>query len=46
MEARFERIIHQVNKDLLPYQQITRLKVLDEPMEVGGTLKIRRHTVG
>jgi long-chain acyl-CoA synthetase len=45
IKERLEAIISQVNKELRSYQKIERLKVLDEPMEVGGTLKIKRYKV-
>jgi long-chain acyl-CoA synthetase len=40
-----QRIIDQVNGTLLPYQRISRFRVLDTPMEVSSTKKIKRSTV-
>jgi long-chain acyl-CoA synthetase len=40
-----QRIIDEVNARLLPYQRISRFRVLGEPMEMGSTKKIKRFTV-
>jgi long-chain acyl-CoA synthetase len=42
MTARIDAIIAEVNQRLLPYQRIERIKVLDEPMEMTTTKKIKR----
>ena len=42
MQARLEKIIAEVNQRLLPYQRIERIEVLDEPMEMTTTKKIKR----
>jgi long-chain acyl-CoA synthetase len=44
-EERFREIIAEVNRELKPYQRINRLKVLDEPMEMTTTRKIKRFAV-
>ena len=45
VRARLQRIIDEVNGKLLPYQRISRLRVLGEPMEMSSTKKIKRFTV-
>ena len=45
LKTRLDRIIAEVNLRLLPYQKITRLVILDEPMEMTTTKKIKRNTV-
>ncbi|MDR2403036.1 MAG: AMP-binding protein [Spirochaetaceae bacterium] len=42
---RIEEIIAEVNQRLLPYQRIERITVLDNPMEMTTTKKIKRDTV-
>jgi long-chain acyl-CoA synthetase len=42
MKARLDRIIAEVNQRLLPYQRIERITVLEEPMEMTTTKKIKR----
>jgi long-chain acyl-CoA synthetase len=44
IKARIEDIIGQVNLRLLSYQKIERFTVLDEPMEMTTTRKIKRGT--
>lgn len=44
-EDRLSTIIAEVNRELLPYQRIGRLEVLNEPMEMTTTRKIKRHTL-
>ncbi len=41
----FETIIAEVNSQLKPYQKIMRFHILDEPMEMTTTRKIKRHKV-
>lgn len=36
-------IVDKINKKLLPYQRITSIKVLDEPLEMTTTLKVKRN---
>ncbi len=45
MKVRFDEIIAEVNRALLPYKRITRISVLDEAMEMSSTKKIKRFTV-
>ena len=45
MRTRIDAIIAEVNQRLLPYQKIARTKVLDEPMEMTTTKKIKRNKV-
>lgn len=45
VEHRIREIVDTVNRDLLPYQRIKRLIILDEPMEMTTTKKIKRHSV-
>jgi long-chain acyl-CoA synthetase len=40
-----QHIVDEVNARLLPYQRISRFRVLGEPMETGSTQKIKRFTV-
>jgi long-chain acyl-CoA synthetase len=45
MKARIDRIVAEVNQRLLPYQRIERTTILDEPMEMTTTKKIKRSTL-
>ena len=45
VEARLQEIVDEVNRTMLPYQRIARLKVLDSPMEMTTTRKIKRFKV-
>jgi long-chain acyl-CoA synthetase len=45
IKARLEKIVGEVNQRLLPYQKINRTVVLDAPMEMTTTKKIKRDTV-
>jgi long-chain acyl-CoA synthetase len=42
---RIEKIVSEVNQRLLPYQKITRTEILDKPMEMTTTKKIKRDSV-
>ncbi len=42
VEARMRELVDEVNQGLLPYQRITRVVVLKEPMEMTTTKKIKR----
>ncbi|MDR2796428.1 MAG: hypothetical protein LBB47_06945, partial [Spirochaetaceae bacterium] len=42
VKARIAAIISEVNKRLLPYQKIEKTTILDEPMEMTTTKKIKR----
>ena len=45
IEARMNEIVHEVNKDLQSYMRITRIRVLDEALEMTSTKKIKRFKV-
>lgn len=45
VEDRINEIISEVNLKLLPYQRISRVTVLEEPMEMTSTKKIKRFAV-
>jgi long-chain acyl-CoA synthetase len=44
-ESRYKEIIAEVNRELKSYQKISRFTVLDNPMEMTTTKKIKRHAV-
>lgn len=43
--SRIEAIIREVNKDLQAYKKITRTTVVDEPLEMTSTKKVKRFIV-
>jgi long-chain acyl-CoA synthetase len=45
IKARIDSIVTEVNQRLLPYQKINRSVILDAPMEMTTTKKIKRDTV-
>jgi long-chain acyl-CoA synthetase len=45
IKDRIDKIIAEVNQRLLPYQRITKTTILDAPMEMTTTKKIKRDTV-
>ncbi|MDR0602140.1 MAG: AMP-binding protein [Treponema sp.] len=45
VKERINAIIAEVNQHLLPYQKIARTVILDKPMEMTTTRKIKRDTV-
>ncbi len=45
IKLEFDRVIEQVNRGLLPYKRISRLKVLNKEMEMTTTRKIKRFKV-
>ncbi|MCX7655316.1 MAG: AMP-binding protein [Treponemataceae bacterium] len=45
IKKRIEEIIAEVNGRLLPYQRIERVTILDEPMEMTTTKKIKRNVI-
>ncbi len=45
MQARFEEIVAEVNKQLMQYKRIEKVMVIDEPMEMTSTKKIKRFKV-
>jgi len=44
IESRIEEIVAEVNQRLRPYQKITRTLVLDEPLEMTTTKKLKRQS--
>jgi long-chain acyl-CoA synthetase len=42
VQRRIEEIVSEVNKRLLPYQKITRIVILEAPLEMTTTKKIKR----
>ena len=45
MQGRFEEIVAEVNRDLIGYKRIEKVQVVDEPMEMTSTKKIKRYKV-
>jgi long-chain acyl-CoA synthetase len=45
IKIRIDKIISEVNQRLQPYQKIERVTILDQPMEMTTTKKIKRETV-
>jgi long-chain acyl-CoA synthetase len=45
VEERVAAVVAKVNESLLPYQRITRTRLLSEPMEMTTTKKIKRFAV-
>ena len=45
MQKHMEEIVEEVNKELLPYKRIRKVFVVDEPMEMTSTKKIKRFVV-
>lgn len=45
LQKRFEDIIAEVNKGLMQYKRIEKVRVIDEPMEMTSTKKIKRYKV-
>ena len=45
MQIHMEQIVETVNRELLPYKRIRKVFVLDEPMEMTSTKKIKRFAV-
>lgn len=43
VKAEVQEIVSRINKRLLPYQRITRLTILDAPLEMTTTLKVKRN---
>ena len=42
VKKRIQEIVDRINKNLQPYQRITNIEVLDEPIEMTTTLKVKR----
>ena len=45
MQEHMEQIVETVNRELLPYKRIRKVFVVDEPMEMTSTKKIKRFAV-
>ena len=45
MQIHMEQIVEAVNRDLLPYKRIRKVFVVDEPLEMTSTKKIKRFAV-
>lgn len=45
VEAYIRRIVDEVNAKMLPYQRIDKLTILDEPLEMTTTKKVKRYVV-
>jgi len=45
VKEKLQQIVNEVNHGLLPYKRISRLQVVNEPMEMTTTKKIKRHKV-
>ena len=45
MQIHMEKIVEAVNKELLPYKRIRKVFVVDEPLEMTSTKKIKRFAV-
>ncbi|HQB54391.1 MAG TPA: AMP-binding protein [Sphaerochaeta sp.] len=45
IEKRMNQIVSEVNKSLQPYKKITRVTVVNEPLEMTSTKKVKRHVV-
>jgi long-chain acyl-CoA synthetase len=45
IEERIQHIISEVNKELQSYKKITRVTVVDEPLEMTSTKKVKRFVV-
>jgi long-chain acyl-CoA synthetase len=43
--GRIHAIVSEVNQRLLPYQRISKVTILEEPLEMTTTKKIKRHAV-
>lgn len=45
MQIHMEQIVETVNKELLPYKRIRKVFVVDEPLDMTSTKKIKRFTI-
>ena len=45
MQIHLEQIVEDVNRELLPYKRIRRVFVVDEPLEMTSTKKVKRFVV-
>ncbi|MFP4266608.1 MAG: AMP-dependent synthetase/ligase [Spirochaetaceae bacterium] len=45
IEKRIQEIVKEVNANLMPYKRIGKISLLNEPMEMTTTKKIKRHKI-
>ncbi len=45
VEARIRRVVDEVNSKMLPYQRISKVTLLEEPLEMTTTKKVKRYSV-
>lgn len=45
VEARIRRVVDEVNSKMLPYQRISKVTILEEPLEMTTTKKVKRYSV-
>ncbi|MCR4676404.1 MAG: AMP-binding protein [Sphaerochaetaceae bacterium] len=45
MQKHFEGIVEEINKELLPYKRMRKVIIINEPMEMSSTKKIKRFVV-
>ncbi len=45
VEARIRRVVDEVNSRMLPYQRISKVTLLEEPLEMTTTKKVKRYSV-
>ncbi|MCR5401553.1 MAG: long-chain fatty acid--CoA ligase, partial [Treponema sp.] len=43
LASAIQEIVDRVNKKLLPYQRITKVTVLESPLEMTTTMKVKRN---
>ena len=43
VKVEIQAVVEKVNKRLQPYQRITRIEVLEKPLEMTTTLKVKRN---
>ena len=39
----FSKIVEKINKKLQPYQRITKITILEKPLEMTTTMKVKRN---
>ena len=45
VDARIRRVVDEVNSKMLPYQRISKVTLLEEPLEMTTTKKVKRYSV-
>jgi len=45
VDARIHRVVDEVNSKMLPYQRISKVTILEEPLEMTTTKKVKRYSV-